>query len=470
MVPAGKVVRLMLLYTFTWYLASSIFSRSLLSVWIKKLTDSDETVGSVTGCQGLVQVIGAIPVAFVSDRFKREHSLRLALLVGIAAMALTMYCFYILRDGTHLTLLYVAFALQGLFTAIVNPNLESIFADAVSKGKRGEIFSIKHAVLQLGGTTGPLISIILFLTFGNEWQLSELRSILFIGCAFSVVPLSLLPFFRDEDAKGDDGDGEEEEDDGNVVKSGDHNILDDSSQVEAGLLMNEVGAASMSTSMSKSENEGADLEPFLLTDAPGSGKKGTRGCCGKKAAIRWIIATADFVTALAAGMSIKFFPLYFVDTKRGYSLSPVYLAAVYFSCPLMTAAFVWPASFATKHMGRPAVMIMMRGIGTAALFLIALGDQGEKNPLLMCALFIFRTAAMNSIAGIKRSMLMDATPKSARARWNSLESITRFSWSGSAFIGGYLVEQHGFRFCFLITAIMYAASTSMNIPLLYLTT
>ena len=43
-----------------------------------------------------------------------------------------------------------------------------------------------------------------------------------------------------------------------MLSTGDHNILDDSSQVEAGLLMNEVGAASMSTSMSKSENEGAD--------------------------------------------------------------------------------------------------------------------------------------------------------------------------------------------------------------------
>ena len=89
-------------------------------------------------------MIGAIPVAFVSDRFKREHSLRLALLVGIAAMALAMYCFYILRDGAT-WLLYVAFALQGLLLPLES-NLESIFADMSQGQARRDIFNQARSV------------------------------------------------------------------------------------------------------------------------------------------------------------------------------------------------------------------------------------------------------------------------------------------------------------------------------------
>ena len=113
-------------------------------------------------------------------------------------------------------------------------------------------------------------------------------------------------------------------------------------------------------------------------------------------------------------------------------------------------------------------MISMRLAGTATLYAIALGDKEQKQPILMCSVFVLRTALMNSLAGIKRSMLMDATPKSIRARWNSLESITKFSWAGSAVLGGFLVEEHGYRFCFLITAIVYSFSQMLLLPLLYL--
>lgn len=49
---------------------------------------------------------------------------------------------------------------------------------------------------------------------------------------------------------------------------------------------------------------------------------------------------------------------------------------------------------------------------------------------------------------------MDYVPKAARAKWNSLESVTSFGWSGSAFVGGYLVQRHGFGATFAATATM----------------
>ena len=69
-------------------------------------------------------------------------------------------------------------------------------------------------MLQLGNDR-PLISIILFLTFGNECSFQSFGAYFSLAALFPSYRCSVA-IFRDEDAKGDDGDGEEE-DGGNVV-------------------------------------------------------------------------------------------------------------------------------------------------------------------------------------------------------------------------------------------------------------
>lgn len=44
--------------------------------------------------------------------------------------------------------------------------------------------------------------------------------------------------------------------------------------------------------------------------------------------------------------------------------------------------------------------------------------------------------------------------QNARARWNSLDSLFVFSWSGSAAFGGFMIAKWGFGAAFLITAIL----------------
>lgn len=61
---------------------------------------------------------------------------------------------------------------------------------------------------------------------------------------------------------------------------------------------------------------------------------------------------------------------------------------------------------------------------------------------------------------------MDAVPKSIRARWKSLDAITMVGFSGSAAVGGYLSDQHGYMYSFLITALIQAVSVLMIVPLL----
>jgi len=60
---------------------------------------------------------------------------------------------------------------------------------------------------------------------------------------------------------------------------------------------------------------------------------------------------------------------------------------------------------------------------------------------------------------------MDHVPKEERAKWASLESVSMVSWSGSAALGGILVESKGILFNFCFTAFLQFLATG---PLLLL--
>jgi hypothetical protein len=58
---------------------------------------------------------------------------------------------------------------------------------------------------------------------------------------------------------------------------------------------------------------------------------------------------------------------------------------------------------------------------------------------------------------------MDCVPESSRGRWNSWESVTGFTWSGSAALGGLLIDRYSYRVCFVVTALIYSVA---SLPLL----
>lgn len=54
----------------------------------------------------------------------------------------------------------------------------------------------------------------------------------------------------------------------------------------------------------------------------------------------------------------------------------------------------------------------------------------------MLTVHLLRTALANSTRPLMRSVLMEVVPKQYRGKVNAFESITMFSWSGSAALGG----------------------------------
>ena len=63
---------------------------------------------------------------------------------------------------------------------------------------------------------------------------------------------------------------------------------------------------------------------------------------------------------------------------------------------------------------------------------------------------------------------MDFVPKSTRARWKSLDSISVFGWCGSAALGGALADAKDYSFTFLITAAVQGCAVLLQATLMFI--
>jgi len=116
------------------------------------------------------------------------------------------------------------------------------------------------------------------------------------------------------------------------------------------------------------------------------------------------------------------------------------------------------------------------GASTVAEELDIAGDSGSGAPTLLerppfwkvsliVLIYLLRTALMNCTYPLNSSILMDFTPKHTRARWQSLGSIVRFGWCGSAALGGVLADRYGYSSTFLVTAGVQMVGTVLQLLL-----
>src|SRR5690606_4195158 len=76
-----------------------------------------------------------------------------------------------------------------------------------------------------------------------------------------------------------------------------------------------------------------------------------------------------------------------------------------------------------------------------------------RNKALIGSVYLIRTALMNAVGPLKRAILMDHVPSSERGYWSAFESLTRFGWSGSAVVGGMLMDKYGYGITFMATSL-----------------
>ena len=74
------------------------------------------------------------------------------------------------------------------------------------------------------------------------------------------------------------------------------------------------------------------------------------------------------------------------------------------------------------------------------------------------------TCAQHMCRPLKKSALMDHVPYASRGKWNAIDGVTRFGWSGSAVLGGSLVDSGGYALTFVITAALQVVAALMWLP------
>ena len=218
-------------------------------------------------------------------------------------------------------------------------------------------------------------------------------------------------------------------------------------------------------------------------------------------ALPYVLFSSSVAFALGSGMTVKFFPLFFKNDLR---LSPVAVQSIYLILPLLMAWCSGFAERAAKTIGRVTVLVGFKCVGISLLITMAVlrdwvapggsaahpnataawntneyevevgsggsGGGGEPSESIlvryaktffMVAIYLVRTVLMNATYPIEEAILMDYVPKSTRARWKALDSISAFGWCGSAALGGLIADKYDYSTTFLATASLQALGTLM---------
>lgn len=147
-------------------------------------------------------------------------------------------------------------------------------------------------------------------------------------------------------------------------------------------------------------------------------------------------------------------------------MSPAVFNVVFGVLGGLTALGQFIAQKLSKRYGRLQVIIPMTLVGVAATGLMGALKPLYTNAFVMIPLFMVRCTLMWSTGALEGSIVADYTPKSTRARWKALNSVTSAGWSGSAALGGWLIDKYGYGPCFVVTAIFQASAIPLMVLLL----
>ncbi|MHA2054793.1 MAG: MFS transporter, partial [Candidatus Hodarchaeales archaeon] len=331
-------VKLHFSYSFFQSLGRGIWMGNVLSVWIYLIAnESNELLGLTSAITGLAMTITVLPAGFIADKTARRYVLRAAAGIGFIGLSFALF-------ADSLEMIFIALLFWGLFQGMNRPSVESIFADSVESGSRSAIYAWVHLVRQFGMAVGPFVNVFLFLILGDEWGLGELKSVMVVGIAISMISLIILLLFDDRRSLGK----ESEE-----ITSNDEEL------------------------QNNSELQNSYERKSLL--------------------IVIILLSSNLLIGFGAGMTIKFFPVFF---RNIYILAPISVQLIMGGTGIATGLTSVLAQRLSLRNGRVIVIFIVQGIATICLFIIATYPP----ILLLVPIFLARGSLMNASQPLSRSI------------------------------------------------------------------
>eukprot|EP00298_Acanthocystis_sp_HF-20_P014204 c20673_g1_i1.p1 GENE.c20673_g1_i1~~c20673_g1_i1.p1 ORF type:complete len:472 (+),score=163.86 c20673_g1_i1:27-1442(+) len=403
-------------------IGDSTWSGTVIVSYIYILTNSNSFAGFVEAAQGMAQLLTALPVGYLADRNSRSSVIRWGGVITLIAIVITSLAVYIgERDSAEDNKNFIFYSLitgvslWGVSTGIIRGPLKALYADSLPTGTRSKFFSYLYNSYTFCGIVGPIVSIIVFTLGDDQWHLTTLRDVILVGMAIEA-PIAFLMFFFD-----------------------DKKII--------------LGRESTE----ETDKEDEDGSPRNMNDKDNNSKLESF-----RDRFRWTIPYFIFVGSviigLGSGMTVKFFPLFFMNDCH---LSPSQVQAIYVVIPVFMVLACGLAEKVAKKIGRVQTSVLFRGSAVIVLFAMVYLQDYKGDWRIMVPLYVVRVSAMNATYPLEEAVTMDFVPKSSRARWKSLESIAQFGWCGSAAIGGILADANGYPFTFLITACIQSVAVLM---------
>jgi len=356
-------------------------------------------VGKVESVNGLVALALVIPVGIIVDKWDRLKLMRFSGLIGLC-------CSVVGACAIHyrsIPFWYATMVFNGIYGELGNSVCYALFADSIVNHQRTRATSTIGIISNVAQAIGPLATFVSMLYIGNTWTTEGLEKVLMFGIVV-VNTLCCVPMFF-------------------FVKAP---FQQDADEVDA----------------SPAAEENAELMKI----------KGAR-------AVPWIVSMADLVTCIGAGMTIKYFNLYWKNT---WHMSPTNVLAIAAVQPLVVALFTKLIEKPAEKFGRVQAVTISRVFGAAVFLVLA---SASNLPLALTVYFV-RSGMANAVFPLNKSIMFDFTPSNQRGRWNAVATLSGSVWSGSAFIGGYVSDAHGYAFTFLFTAGIYAFACLVYAPLL----
>jgi len=392
---------------------SLFFSVSLTAVTLGPLFDAyllniggkhgNKLVGAVESTRGVLQLALAYPIGSLSDRMSRIRLLKWDLLFWTFGLGLLLLG--IASDS--LGLLFAGMAVWAPCSQCWNSTAQVVIADSTTASTRTKVLSRMTGLRLVAVATGPMLQAIMLLISGkNHWGSSLLRKVILSGAVLWPGVMWTLRLTDVPPLEKTEGSTR------NVCSTFAHE----------------------------------DLDRRVL-----------------RIPVRWWLAVTievlSFITLFGAGMTVKFFPLFF---RIDYNFTPLEVCLLSFAYPLSIAVTVELCRRVTKHLGRLSAVVLFHFMGTACLWALC-----YLRPLVyVLPMYLLRGALMNARGPIVRAIIMDLVHSDMRGRWNSIQSMSGFAWSGSAALGGYLADFSGdYRFTFVVTAGIYTVAFLGYLPL-----
>jgi MFS family permease len=461
-----------------------MWNQNVLATFCFLLSNGDpKAVGYLTAAMGVSQLLVSFPTGVLADRYRRDGLLKVASFVGILAIATT---FKVLFFSSHKQPTYggliVALCMWGCFWGIASTCLTALFADSVPNGQRSKYFTHRSILINLGNVTGPIVALIMFVVLGDEWNIRDCSIVMAAGQLICLPAVLLLCWLKDNDENCN-------EDDENSLTT---SLLDQSESPSGSPNM-----LSDAANDNRNDTATAELqEPHRDETYNATKLVSMFPCCcsnNQERIIPSMVATADCMAGLASGeflrilfvllpnlvlysdslffffiavgMSIRYFAIFLYDNLK---IKPVHVQILYMIAPLLQASLAKVAQALAKKHGRCYIAVVFKWIGISLMLAMvgmskvkasSIANNGALVKAAICTLLVLRTAFMNSTSALTKSVLMDHVPKDERAKWSALESFNMFSWSGSAALGGILVDSDGILFTFCITAALQFVAT-----------